>query len=165
MLQGAVMAPCTMCTWDEYSGKSSCTRLWHASIVGVPWHRDMKNRFPHRSPRFGLRGCSPGPRRFLGKAETGIKWKLNVFVSRAHIIIRGTISVWTGIRIPFRFVFVSVKFLRRKTSWIWFSITWCLNVLSKNNLINIIIISFRNFILRNSLFYHSILKFNKKVIK
>lgn len=97
MLQGAVMAPCTMCTWDEYSGKSSCTRLWHASIVGVPWHRDMKNRFPHRSPRFGLRGCSPGPRRFLGKAETGIKWKLNVFVSRAHIIIRGTISVWTGI--------------------------------------------------------------------
>lgn len=138
-----------MCTWDEYSGKSSCTRLWHASIVGVPWHRDMKNRFPHRSPYsacpvFIASGMFTWTTTLFGKSldEPGIKWKLNVSVSRAHR------RLWNNTRVnrhraPFRFAFRlcnhrSIKFLRRKASWQLFDFNWVslIIVLSKKNVKN-----------------------------
>lgn len=88
MLQSAVTAPCTMCTRDEYSGKSSCkivTRVYCRCSVASRHEKSL----PPPLALFGL------PSRIgdvhldhdafweKPRSEPGIKWKLNVFVSRA----------------------------------------------------------------------------------
>lgn len=88
MLQSAVTAPCTMCTRDEYSGKSSCkivTRVYCRCSVAS---RHEKSLPPLASPYSTCpvaSGMFTWTTTLFGKSldQPGIKWKLNVFVSRA----------------------------------------------------------------------------------